>query len=134
MIDFKGKNSSAADRASGIDSVQFDFVEQDRDGFVVLCPKGGLCNATARYFKNRLYDLSCEEGCKIVMSLKDVDFIDSVGLGTMIAAHKNCDHYGGMIVYCSMNPMIFKNMQMLNMDKFLQIAPDIESAEKLLEW
>lgn len=82
--------------------------------------------------KKRLYDLSCENGCRIVMSMKDVESIDSVGLGTMIAADKNCKNCGGMIVFSDMNPMILKNMKLLSMDKYLKITPDIKSAEELM--
>lgn len=130
-----------SDKQSGLEhellaghaEANFDFTEEDRDGYVMLRPSGGICNATVKLIKGRLYDLCSEYGCKIIMSMKDVDFIDSVGLGTMIAAHKSCDHYGGRIVYCGMNPMIMKNMEFLRMDQFLDITPDIASAEALLE-
>ncbi|WP_320169319.1 STAS domain-containing protein [Maridesulfovibrio sp.] len=132
VSDFTPGSSTGA--VDGPSPIAFDFTEEDHEGYVMLAPCGGICNSTVKYMKNRLYDLSCEEGCKIVMSMKDVDFIDSVGLGTMITAHKNCDEYGGMIVYCSMKPMILKNMQLLNMDKFLKITPDLQSALNLLDW
>lgn len=128
----KIKSDDFAEANIGSDSVDFDFTEEDRGSYIKLCPKGCINTATVKFMKNRLYDLSCENGCKIMLSLKDVTFIDSVGLGTIITAHKNCDHCGGLIVLSELSPMIFKTMKLLNMDRYLKMTSDTESAEVLL--
>ncbi len=133
MVEVKVESGIVSNDQDRNTNVPFDFVEEDRGDYIVLCPKGGICNSTIKFMKNRLYDLSCENGCRIVMSMKDVDFIDSVGLGTIITAHKNCVKCGGQIVFCSMSPMISKNMKMLHMDKLLNIVPDLITAEEVLD-
>ncbi|WP_320008569.1 STAS domain-containing protein [Maridesulfovibrio sp.] len=110
----------------------FDFIEEEREDCLVLCPKGHFNHSTMPLIRERLYEHCCEEGCRIVMCMKDVDLIDSSGLGVMVHAHKYCDKYGGMIVFSDFSEMIDKNMKMLSMDKFLNFCPDFRSALEML--
>ncbi|CCO22057.1 STAS domain-containing protein [Maridesulfovibrio hydrothermalis] len=121
------------DNLSIADSLSFDFTEEEIEGYKVLCPRGSVNNATVKFMKNRLYDLSCENGCKLIMSMKEVDSIDSVGLGTLISAHKKCNDCGGKIVFSDLNPMILRNMKMLCMDRYLNMTQDIQSAQELFD-
>ncbi|WP_163350430.1 STAS domain-containing protein [Desulfovibrio sp. JC010] len=110
----------------------FDFTEEDREECLLLCPKGHFNHSTVPLIRDHLYAHCCENGCRIVMCMKDVDMIDSAGLGVMVHAHKACDKYGGMIVFSDFNEMIAKNMKMLSVDKYLNFCPDLQSAfEKL---
>lgn len=116
------------------DRVIFDFTEEDRDDCLLLCPKGNFNHSTVPLIRDRLYSYCCEDGCRIVMCMKEVNFIDSAGLGVMVHAHKYCDKYGGMIVYSDMNDMITKNMKMLTMDRYLNLSPDVDSALSRFDW
>ena len=115
-----------------LDKDLFDFIEEDNGEYIKLCPKGCINTATVKFMKKRLYDLSCEDGCKIIMSLKDVKSIDSVGLGTIITAHKNCAHCGGLIVFSELSPMIMKTMKLLSLDRYLKVTADLKSAESMI--
>lgn len=126
------KSGQLAYDSVGSDAVDFDFIEEDRGSYIKLCPKGCINTATVKFMKKRLYDLSCENNCKIMLSLKDVKSIDSVGLGTIITAHKNCAHCGGVMVLSELPLMISKTMKMLSMDKYLKMTSDDKEAESLL--
>ncbi|WP_051249738.1 STAS domain-containing protein [Maridesulfovibrio zosterae] len=117
---------------ANLDNTEFDFTEEDNGKYIKLCPKGCINTATVKFMKKRLYDLSCENDCKIIMSLKDVKSIDSVGLGTIITAHKNCAHCGGQIVFSDLSPLIMKTMKMLSLDRYLKMTVDLKSAESII--
>jgi stage II sporulation protein AA (anti-sigma F factor antagonist) len=117
---------------SGNDRIVFDFIEEEREECLFLCPKGHFDHSTTMLIRENLYDHCCEDGCRIVMSMKDVDLIDSTGLGVMVHAHKYCDKCGGMIVYSDFNKFIADNMKMLGMDKYLNFCPDYKAALKKL--
>ncbi|WP_319759366.1 STAS domain-containing protein [Maridesulfovibrio sp.] len=106
----------------------FDFIEEERDECLLLRPKGRFNHSTVPLIRERLYSYCCEYGCRIVMCMEDVDFIDSSGLGVMVHAHKCCEKYCGIIVYSDFSEMISKNMKMLHMDKYLNFCPTLESA------
>ncbi|WP_319779299.1 STAS domain-containing protein [Maridesulfovibrio sp.] len=112
----------------------FDFIEEERDECVLLYPKGHFNHSTVPLIRDRLYEHCNEYGCRIVMCMKDVDLIDSAGLGVMVHAHKFCDKYGGMIVYSDFNDMIIKNMTMLTMDRYLNFSPTVDSALERFDW
>ncbi|WP_320169320.1 STAS domain-containing protein [Maridesulfovibrio sp.] len=110
----------------------FDLIVREKGDFTVFAPKGRLNNATRALFKDRLYDAAEEPGCRIIFNLRFVDSIDSVGLGTLISAHKKAVEKGGMIVYTEMNERIFKTMKMLYMDRFLNMASDMKEAVEMM--
>ncbi|ACS79576.1 STAS domain-containing protein [Maridesulfovibrio salexigens] len=134
MRNFNGVTDDYVSRQDEMEPVQFDFTENWIEDIVVLSPKGSLNTATVSLFRDQLYNLSRDEGCKIVMSCSNVESIDSVGLGVMIAAHKKADDYGGKIVFCDLSDFIFKNMKMLHMDKYLNFSPNVDSALGDFNW
>ncbi len=110
----------------------FDFIERQKGEFLIFAPKGRINNATIKYMKKRLYAAADEDECKIILNLRFVDSIDSVGLGVLITAHKMAAQRGGMIVFTDMNERIFKTMKMLYMDRFLHMSPDMKGAVELM--
>ncbi len=110
----------------------FDFIERQKAEFLIFAPKGRINNATIKYMKKRLYEAADENSCKIILNLRFVDSIDSVGLGVLITAHKMAAQRGGMIVFTDMNERIFKTMKMLYMDRFLHMSPDMKGAVELM--
>ncbi len=134
----EGQNS---DTIQSIDSVinqafdaQFDFIERQKGEFSIFAPKGRISNSTVRFFKNRIYNASAEQGCKIIINLRYASLIDSVGLGMLINAHKTADRNGGMAVFTDVPERIMKNLKMLYMDRFLKFAPDMKHAVRMMDW
>ncbi|TIH20111.1 anti-sigma factor antagonist [Marinifilum sp. JC120] len=134
MRDLGAVSGDSATRQGEVRPVRFELTERQIEDVVILCPKGSINSATVPLFRELLYHVIREEGCKVIMSCSEVDSIDSMGLGVMIAAHKNSDKYGGMIVYSDMNDMITKNMKMLTMDRYLNLTPDLDSALMKFDW
>lgn len=112
----------------------FDLIERQKGEFTIFAPKGPLNNATRKFFKKVLYNAADEVGCKIIINLRFVDSIDSVGLGILITAHKKANENGGMVVFTDMSERISKNMKMLYMDRYLNIRPDMKSAVEMMDW
>lgn len=112
----------------------FDLIERQKGDFTIFAPKGRVNNATIMFMKKRLYAAADETECKIILNLRFVKSIDSVGLGVLITAHKMAAQRGGMIVFTDMNERIFKTMKMLYMDRFLKMSPDMKGAVKLMDW
>ena len=66
------------------------------DVMVVVIHEKRMDAKLAVPFKNEMLELIDEGHCKIVLNLQDVDFIDSSGLGAMVAVFKAVDGKGDL--------------------------------------
>ena len=64
---------------------------------------------------------------KVALSLADVDFIDSSGIGWLLRCHKHFREAEGRLVIHSVVPMVLEVLQVLRLDLVFQLA-DSESA------
>jgi anti-anti-sigma factor len=69
---------------------------------------------------------------KVLISLFNVDYIDSAGVGLFIVSHKKFREAGGMLVLHSIPPLVNHIFQLLKMDKVLHLAKDEEAALALV--
>ncbi len=69
---------------------------------------------------------------KIVLDLKDVTMLASMGLGTLVSVHKICASEGGRLVVCGLREDILQLMKITHLDRILKIAPDREHALKMI--
>jgi anti-anti-sigma factor len=71
-------------------------------------------------------------GWKIVMDLKGVTLLASMGLGMLVNLNRACANEGGRLVVCNVSPDIMGVMKVTHLDRIIKIVPDIEAAKKLL--
>jgi anti-sigma B factor antagonist len=69
---------------------------------------------------------------RIVLDLKDVTLLASMGLGMLVSMHKLCATQGGRLVVCGLRDDILQLMKLTHLDRILKIAPDREAAIKLV--
>ncbi len=130
-----------SDSSLNLDSVvnqifdmKFDFLERQKGEFTIFAPKGRVSSSTAKLFKNKIYCAASKQGCKVIINLRYVSLIDSVGLGILINAHKTADKNGGMIVLTDVPERIMVNLAMLYMDRYLHFASDMKQAISMMAW
>jgi len=72
-----------------------------------------------------------EEGSRdIIINLEKVDFIDSVGLGTLVGCLKRSAEHGGSITLVCSNPQIQKVFDITGLSKIFAIYKTREEALK----
>ncbi len=114
-------------------SLPFDLSEEVRDEYTVLFLQGVYNTQTIKHLKPRLYELSEEWGCKIVIDLKKALFIDVSCLGAFLKAHRTAQRKGGNIVFVNRNDHIRRAFEVVNMDRILNIVPDLAAAKEFFE-
>ncbi|KPU45113.1 putative anti-sigma factor antagonist [Oxobacter pfennigii] len=57
----------------------------------------------------------------IIMDFKNCSFIDSTGLGVIVAVYKRCMEAGGSLKLRSMNPNVYKIFKLTRLDKVFEI-------------
>jgi anti-anti-sigma factor len=90
--------------------------------------KGRLDAAGAQELRGQCLDLREQGEARIVLKLAEVTFVASSGLGTFLLLTEEFGNAGGRIVLAEPSESVMRVVQLLNLDKFLQIAESLEEA------
>ena len=69
---------------------------------------------------------------KLLVTLKNVDYLASAALGTLISFHKKVHGVGGRLVLCGMAPHINEVFTITRLDQYFTIVPDEQEALRSL--
>lgn len=64
----------------------------------------------------------------LILNLRDLTFMDSSGIGVILGRYKEIDKKKGQMVICSLNPMIYRLIEMAGVFKIISIATSEEQA------
>ncbi|MVP00104.1 MULTISPECIES: anti-sigma F factor antagonist [Paenibacillus] len=113
-------------------SLQIEF-EQGRKVLVVRL-KGELDHHTADVVKARMEEAIFRQDTKhLVLSLKDLSFMDSSGLGVILGRYKQITGKGGRMVVCDVSPEVYRLFELSGMFKIVSIQENERSAISSLE-
>jgi stage II sporulation protein AA (anti-sigma F factor antagonist) len=113
-------------------SLQIDL-EPNRKTLIVRL-KGELDHHTADAVKQRMEAAIEKDQLKhIILSLKDLNFMDSSGLGVILGRYKQITAKGGKMVVCDINPAIYRLFEMSGLFKIVSIQDTERQAISSLE-
>ena len=103
-------------------------LEQHRHALIARL-KGELDHHTAEFVRSRLEEaISRSEGQHVILSLKELTFMDSSGLGVILGRYKQITAMGGKMLVCHVNPHMYRLFEMSGLFKIVAIEPDEQSA------
>ncbi len=76
-------------RPSG-DSLTVEGERREHDGVLVVRPAGEITIATAAAFEERLQEARKSGATRVLVDLRRVDFVDSIGLRALIKVAESC--------------------------------------------
>lgn len=98
----------------------------------IFQPSGSLDAENSQEFRQQITDVA-QQGAKIVLvDLKNVSFMDSSGLGSLVLAFKTLRASNNKLVLCSINEQIRILFELTGMDKVFEIFADQEEFQKNL--
>lgn len=113
-------------------SLQIEF-EHGRKALIVRL-KGELDHHTAEAVKSRMEEAIESGSCRnIVLSMKDLTFMDSSGLGVILGRYKQISAKGGKMVVCGLNPPVHRLFEMSGLFKILSVQENERQAVASLE-
>ena len=99
----------------------FEVVREDKAQISLLRIKGFLDAHTAPKFEDAIQDLVSESRNKIVVSMTDLNYISSAGLGVFMGFIEEIREKSGDIKLCCMSPKVFKVFDLLGFPALYEI-------------
>ncbi|MBX2863529.1 MAG: STAS domain-containing protein [Leptolyngbyaceae cyanobacterium MAG.088] len=93
-------------------------------GVHVIEPSGILDGTQTTSFRQQV-DATLAKGTKVLLiDLKDITFVDSSGLGVLVACLKNARTAGCKMYICSINDQVRMLFELTSMDRVFEIFED----------
>lgn len=106
----------------------FGLDVQQRDDCVVLAVAGEVDLASAPELRDRLFDLVSDGHRRIVVDLSTTEFLDSTGLGALVAGLKRLRaHEGEMRLVCT-TARVRKVFEITHVDRVLPLHESVDEA------
>ena len=96
----------------------------------VVQPSGILDGSKAAQFRQEISDLVASNVDLVLIDFKNVSFMDSSGLGSLVLALKTVRAAGGKLFVCSVNEQIKMLFELTSMDRVFEIFPTREDFEQ----
>lgn len=99
-------------------------VEQRREGgWTVVRPVGDLDRFSSVAFQQEFADLA---GTAVVVDLAEVPFVDSAGLGALVAGVRTVRGAGGDVAVVGARPALRRLFDMTGLDRFVRVLSTID--------
>jgi anti-sigma B factor antagonist len=129
LISFCGAGSSRSGALFSIEEetkVALKFTTREVDGVTVVALDGRIVlGEESNALRERVKALVAEGKKKIVLNMANVTFIDSAGLGTLVAAHHSAKAQGASLKLCNLGA---KFQEVLQITKLLTVF-DVYNSE-----
>ena len=118
----------AADAPNG-DALSVDVRD---DGLLrVVTLRGSASTEQSEELEQRLHELSDWQGT-LALDLSELTFINSGGLGAIVAAHRRCRERSGALCVINPRPAVAQVLRITHLDRLIATYPDTDSALKAL--
>ena len=99
------------------------LLTREEGAFTVVAPAGEIDAATVNQLRTHLLALIETGKTQLVLDLTNVSFIDSTGLGVLVAAHKRARAAGGYIRIAMAKPIVLQLFKLTALDMLFQVHP-----------
>lgn len=109
--------------------MQLEVDIEHRGEALIVRLKGELDHHTAESLKSKMEKALEQSDCHhIILSMKDLSFMDSSGLGVILGRYKQIKGRGGQMVVCDVNTSVYKLFEMSGMFKIMAVEQDENGA------
>jgi anti-sigma B factor antagonist len=82
--------------------------------------------------KAELVVLANNQERNIILDLSDCTYCDSSGLSAILVGNRLCEDSDGIFIICNLSQNVDKMIKLAMLDSILEIASNLEEAEKIL--
>lgn len=80
--------------------------------------------------KDKLNEIVRSENAKLILNLEGIDFIDSSGFSSLISIYKTSRINNSHFKLCNISPEVMELIELMKLQKILDICTDIDSCTK----
>lgn len=103
-------------------------VETTAEQIAVVTPHGRLNMVSAKRMKELLHDVVAAGTTRVVVDLGETTFLDSSGLGALIAGLKSARQAGGDLRVARPTPAVQAVFELTNLDRVLRARDSVDGA------
>ena len=107
---------------------QLDIEVRQKEGIAILDVNGRLAVGAASTLREKVTEEMAKGQNKIILNLKEVDYIDSTGLGTMVICYTTLQKAGGNLKLLHLNRRNIELLLLTKLSTVFQIFPDEQDA------
>jgi anti-sigma B factor antagonist len=111
-----------------VTQVELSVSQQSVDGYPVLAVRGEVDVYSASALKDSLSDLLATEAKAVVVDLTEVGFLDSTGLGALVAARTTASESGSRLPVVCDRERILKLFRITGLDGVFEIYATVDQA------
>ncbi len=104
--------------------------QQGREGVLIVRVSGEIDSTTSERFREQLVGFIGDTTRHLIVDFGDVTYINSSGLGALVAAYKRVRSSDGSLKLCRVRGTIAAVMSLIRLDKMVEIY---ESEERALD-
>jgi anti-sigma B factor antagonist len=98
----------------------------------VIRPVGRLNMASAPQLSTMITDIVADGCSHLILDLSGTEFIDSSGLGALVASLKRCRQAGGDLRLAAPTPQVTTALELTNLDRVLRPSETVSDARALV--
>ena len=107
-----------------------EIVQEQVNGADVLRLEGRLDASSAKEIKDRISDLAKNKRVNLVVDMAGINFIDSSGLGSLVASLRSVNNLGGDIRIASLQDQVRAIFELTRLHRIFEIFDDSLTAAK----
>lgn len=104
------------------------IIDSEEMGAIVVRPSGKLDTLTAKSFEAHLQKLVDESGGPLLLDMKEIDYVSSFGLRSILILAKKLAPFGRKFVLFSPNPSVYDVLRVSGFLKIVTVAEDKQAA------
>lgn len=101
---------------------------EEWDGTPVIRAEGEVDLATVDRLRSTTSQIVKAGARKLIFDLRQVTYIDSSGLGVLVATRKHLAQHPGSIIVLTAQPAVLQTLNLTGLDRVLDVRPDLSPA------
>ncbi len=105
-------------------------IKDEGGGSKLLSLSGRLDANTGKQLKEKIQGMVDKDDKRLILNLSGVEFIDSSGLGSLVACYRLASKAGGEIRLCCLQETVRSLMELTRLHRLFEIFDDPEAAQE----
>ena len=105
-----------------------DLRQRTVEDVEVLTPLGRIDAASSEALRTGIGTMIAGGRCRIVLDMSSVDFIDSSGLGVLVASLRTAKRDGGVLKIAALNGNVRQLFELMRLDRVFELFTDVDKS------